>query len=290
MRATGQAIRRRKLIGAGLVLACAFLAGRCDSGAPHGGAGGREAPAQAAPVVGQTQPYAPATAPPPARAEASTATQPALPLPGADPKRPLIREGRYVQWLGRTWSTRDPSRLSEQDGVGTLGQRNATGTYLGEAMVAGGSVAVEVRFDAGYLDPVGGGKHFIEIVSWLADRSDRAAVGRVPWSRIELDNLGGQPRCLVWNHGPQFAGRAARILRVGPAFEPDRWYRIRLDWNYREPRGRITVHIDDRSYETDSEFVPGTVGPGRFFGFGNVETNRPEGRMYVRHLVVRSAE
>ena len=262
------------------VLACAILVGRCNTASRDGG--GRDVAAHQPHPPAQSAPE-PAPPPPP---------PPAKPIParsGADLKWPLINDGFYVQWLGRTWSTRYPSRLQERDGVGTLAQRNATGTYLGEDMVSGGSVSFEVRLDAGYLDPVGGGKHFIGITSWMADRSDRDAVGRTPWSRIELDNIGDKPRCVVWNYGPQFDGRATRITYAGPAFQPDRWYRIALEWSYREPAGRIVIRVDDQSYETAFEFVPGTVGPGRFFGFGHFETNRPEGCLHVRNLAVKSA-
>ena len=150
-------------------------------------------------------------------------------LPAApDPQWPRIREGHYVKWVGRVWNTRKRARIREAGGVGTLGQRNGTGTYLGEATVNGGSVELDVKFDAGYLAPKGGGKHFLEIMSWMADRGDREAIGAGPWSRIELANLGDRPRCLVWNYGPHFRGRATEIFAIGPAFKPDRWYHIRL--------------------------------------------------------------
>jgi hypothetical protein len=198
---------------------------------------------------------------------------------------PAIREGRYVQWLGRTWNTRKPDAISESGGVGTLGQRNATGTYLGEGQVNGGTVELDVKLDAGYLAPQGGGKHFLEILSWLADRGDREAIAARPWSRIELDNLGDRPRCIVWNYGSQFRGEATKIMSIGPAFEPDRWYHVRLDWTYREPSGSVAVRVDDRAYRAEFEFVDGTLGPGRFFAFGHVETTRPEGRLHCRNFV-----
>ena len=204
-------------------------------------------------------------------------------LPAApDQQWPRIREGHYVKWVGRVWNTRKRARIREAGGVGTLGQRNGTGTYLGEATVNGGSVELDVKFDAGYLAPKGGGKHFLEIMSWMADRGDREAIGAGPWSRIELANLGDRPRCLVWNYGPHFRGRATEIFAIGPAFKPDRWYHIRFDWLYGEPDGRVTIGVDGRSYSAAFRFVPGTVGPGRFFLFGHVETTRPEGCLHFR--------
>jgi hypothetical protein len=172
--------------------------------------------------------------------------------------------------------------------VGILGQHNGTGTYLGEERVNSGTVEFEVKFDVGYLAPKGGGKHFLEIMSWMADRGDRKAIRAQPSSRIELANLGDRPRCLVWNYGPQFRGQATTIFSIGPAFEPDRWYQIRFDWSYREPTGRVTIHVDARSYTAAFEFVRKTVGPGRYFLFGHVETTQPEGRLRFRNFRVRN--
>ena len=218
---------------------------------------------------------------------APSPTAPAARLSAApDPHWPEVREGHYVRWLDRVWNTRKPDKIGQAGIVGTLGQRNGTATYLGEPRVSGGALEFDVAFDAGYLAPEGGGKHFMEIMSWVADRSDRQAIGVRPWSRIELANLGDRPRCLVWNYGPQFRGQAATIFPTGAAFKPDRWYRIRFEWTYREPAGRITIGVDDRSYASDFEFVPGTVGPGRFFLFGHVETSQPEGCLHFRHFRV----
>jgi len=203
-----------------------------------------------------------------------------------DPQWPYVREGRYVRWLGRVWNTRRPDRIWQTGNVGTLGQHNGTATYLGENRVNGGIVEFDVKFDTGYLAPKGGGKHFLEIMSWVADRSDRKAVGARPWSRIELAGLGGRPRCLIWNYGPQFHGNATTVFSVGPAFKPDRWYHIRFDWTYRQPAGRFAVGIDDRSYQAEFRFLPGTIGPGRFFLFGHVETTQPDGRLHFRNLKV----
>lgn len=227
-----------------------------------------------------TRPAAPATAP-----AAPPTTAPAAAAPAAGPW-PLVREGHYLTCLGRTWNTRKPAKVRQAGGVATIGQRNGTGTYLGEDKVNAGRVELDVKFDAGFLAPEGGGKHFLEIMSWIADRGDRKAIAARPWSRIELAGLGGRPRCLVWNYGPQFRGRATRIIPIGPAFQADRWYHVRFDWSYRPPAGRFTVHIDDRAYSTDFQFVPGTVGPGRFFLFGHVETTQPAGCMHFRNVRV----
>jgi len=145
---------------------------------------------------------------------------------------PLVRGGHYVMWVGRAWNTRKPSRIWQSGKVGTLGQHNGTGTYLGEQRVNSGTVDLDVKFDAGYLAPEGGGKHLMEIMSWMADRGDRKAIRARPSSRIELANLGDRTRCLVWNYGPHFRGQATKISKIGPAFEPDRWYHIRFDWSY----------------------------------------------------------
>ena len=212
------------------------------------------------------------------------------PIAAEDPHWPHVREGRYVRWLDRVWNTRRPDRIWQTGNIGTLGQHNGTGTYLGEERVNGGLVRFDVKFDAGYLAPEGGGKHFLEIMSWVADRSDRKAVGAQPWSRIELAGLGGRPRCIVWNYGPQFRGKATRLLSIGPAFKPDRWYRIRFDWTYREPAGHVTIGIDDRAYEVEFQFVPATVGPGRFFLFGHVETTQPDGRLHFRNFRVEERQ
>ena len=208
----------------------------------------------------------------------------------ADQHWPKIREGHYVKWVGRAWNTRKPDKIWQSGGVGTLGQHNGTGTYLGEERLGGGTVEFEVKFDAGYLAPEGGGKHFLEIMSWMADRGDRQAIRARPSSRIELANLGDRPRCLVWNYGPHFQGRATKIFPVGPAFEPDRWYHVRFDWSYHQPAGRVTIHIDDRSYPAAFEFVPETVGPGRYFLFGHVETTQPDGRLHFRNFKVSNRE
>lgn len=203
----------------------------------------------------------------------------------SDQHWPRIRGGYYVKWVDRVWNTRKPGKIwATGAGVGTLGQRNGTGTYLGEERVSSGTVELEVKFDAGYLAPKGGGKHFLEIMSWMADRGDRKAIRAQPSSRIELANLGDRPRCLIWNYGLQFQGRATKIFLIGPAFKPDRWYRIRFDWSYREPAGRVTIHVDGRSYSSEFEFVPETAGPGRFFLFGHIETTEPEGRLHFRRF------
>ena len=199
-----------------------------------------------------------------------------------DQRWPQVREGRYIRWVGGVWNTRDPRKLSQAGGVGTLAQRNGTGTCLGEGKVDAGVVEFEVKFDPGYLAPRGGGKHFLEIMSWMADRSDRQAVGKKPWSRIELANLGDRPRCLVWNYGSQFRGQATKIFNIGPAFQADRWYHVRFEWSYRDPTGRVTIRIGGRSYSDSFEFVPGTVGPGRFFLFGHVETDKADGCLHFR--------
>ena len=131
-----------------------------------------------------------------------------------------------------------------------------------------------------------------KIMSWVADRSDRTALHATPWSRIELANLGDLPRCLVWNYGPHFRGEATKIIPIGPAFEPDRWYHVRFVWAYRAPTGFVRIHVDDRSYSTTFTFVNGTVGPGRFFLFGHVGTTRPEGRTGaagIRHRAASTA-
>ena len=208
------------------------------------------------------------------------------PQAAGDQRWPLVRKGSYVRLMDRVWNTRKPALLREEGSVGTLGQRNGTATYLGEDKVNGGRVEFDVRFDAGYLAVGGGGKHFMEIMSWVADRSDRQAVEAQPWSRIELANLGDRPRCLVWNYGQHFRGQATKIFQVGPAFQPDRWYHIVFDWSYRAPAGRVTIQVDDRSYAQTFEFVPGTVGPGRFYLFGHVETVQPDGCMHFRNFRV----
>jgi len=200
----------------------------------------------------------------------------------ADQRWPGVREGHYIKWLDRVWNTRKPAKIWQDGEVGILGQHNGTGTYLGEDKVGGGSVEFDVRFDAGYLAPEGGGKHFLEIMGWIADRSDREAIRTRPWSRIELARLGDRPRCVVWNYGPHFRGETTELVPIGPPFKPDRWYHIRFDWSYREPAGRVTIHVDERSYSVEFEFVPKTVGPGRFFLFGHVETTQPEGRLHFR--------
>jgi len=207
---------------------------------------------------------------------------PGTPASVADEKWPGITAGHYLSWAGRTWNTRKPAKIWEGDGVGTLGQHNGTATYLGEDKIDAGTVEFDVKFDAGYLAPQGGGKHFMEIMSWVADRSDRGEISKQAWSRIELARLGDRPRCLVWNYGPHFKGQAAKIFSIGPAFEPDRWYHIRFDWLYEPPSGEVTIHVDGRSYESAFEFVPGTLGPGRFYLFGHVETEQPDGRMHFR--------
>ena len=223
------------------------------------------------------------------RAQRTPLAGPPTPSDGAppaapDPHWPLVREGHYLTWAGRVWNTRKRGSIWQSGAVGTLGQRNGTGTYLGEDKVNGGAVELDVKFDAGYLAPKGGGKHFLEIMSWIADRGDRKAIAAQPWSRIELANLGDRPRCLVWNYGPLFRGRATQIVPIGPAFKPDRWYRIRFVWSYREPDGRVAIHVDGRPYSAAFRFVPGTVGPGRFFLFGHVETTQPEGRLHFRNF------
>ena len=212
-------------------------------------------------------------------------------LPAAvDPRWPQIRDGHYVQWLGRTWNTRKQDVIWERDGVGTLGQRNGTGTYLGEESINGGSVEFDVEFDADYLAPEGGGKHFLEIMSWMADRGDREAINAKPWSRIELVNLADRPRCIVWNYGSHFHGEATEIFSVGPPFVPDRWYHVRFEWTYRNPAGKVTIRIDERAYSSAFEFVADTVGPGRFFLFGHVETTRPQGRLHCRNFKIGNRE
>jgi len=211
---------------------------------------------------------------------------PANPVAVADQQWPLVREGHYVRWVDRIWNTRKPKKIWQGAGIGTLGQNNGTATYLGEDNVNTGTVELDVKFDAGYLAPKGGGKHFMEIMSWVADRSDRQAIRERPWSRIELARLGDRPRCVVWNYGSHFHGRATKIFSIGPAFEPDRWYHIRFDWSYQAPAGQITIRVDDRSYTAAFEFVPGTVGPGRFYLFGHVETLQPDGCMHFRNFKV----
>jgi len=228
---------------------------------------------------------------PPANSRAEQAESKAVAPPSdrkvvaaADQAWPRIRQGHYVKWVDRVWNTRKPAKIWESGGVGTLGQRNGTGTYLGEDKVNGGRVELDVKFDAGYLAPKGGGKHFLEIMSWMADRGDRQAIRSRPWSRIELANLGDRPRCLVWNYGPHFRGQATKIFSIGPAFEPGRWYHIRYDWSYRQPAGHVTIRVDGRPYSAAFEFVRNTVGPGRFFLFGHVETTQPEGRVHFRNF------
>ncbi|HUT09372.1 MAG TPA: hypothetical protein VMY42_02660 [Thermoguttaceae bacterium] len=208
----------------------------------------------------------------------------------ADPHWPQIREGHYVTWVDRVWNTRKPAEIRQSGTVGSLGQHNGTGTYLGQQRTDGGKVEFDVKFDAGYLAPQGGGKHFLEIMSWMGDRSDREAIRARPSSRIELANLGDRPRCLVWNYGPHFKGEATRIFPIGPAFEPDRWYRVGFEWSYREPAGSVTIRVDDRSYSTDYRFVPKTIGPGRYFLFGHVETTQPEGRLHFRNFTVKGGD
>jgi len=204
----------------------------------------------------------------------------------ADQRWPLISGGHYVRWADRVWNTRKPDKIWDDGSIGTLGQHNGTATYLGEDRVNAGTVEFDVKFDAGYLAPKGGGKHFMEIMSWVADRSARQAVSERPWSRIELANLGDRPRCLVWNYGPHFRGRATKIFSIGPAFEPGRWYHIVFDWSYQDSAGEITIRIDDDSYRNTFEFVPETAGPGRFYLFGHVETEQPDGCMHFRNFKV----
>lgn len=271
--------------------ALVLIAGLC--------AGCLEAPPASAPAEKEDTPAKASPAPPSAAATAAkegsvTTKTPAAPPPrragpppAENPRWPKIREGHYVMWVDRVWNTRKPAKIWQSSDVGTLGQHNGTGTYLGEERVNGGTVEFDVKFDAGYLAPEGGGKHFLEIMSWVGDRGDRKAIRAKPSSRIELANLGDRPRCLVWNYGPHFRGRATKIFPIGTAFEPDRWYRIRFDWSYREPAGRVTIHVDDRSYSSAFEFVPGTEGPGRFFLFGHVETQQPDGCLHFRHFLVR---
>jgi len=238
--------------------------------------------------AGETPPQATRPA---AQAEPPAASRPSdgSPAAAADPHWPRVREGHHVTWVDRVWNTRKRAAIWQAGGVGTLGQRNGTGTYLGEDRVNAGTVELDVKFDAGYLAPKGGGKHFLEIMSWVADRGDREAIGAQPWSRIELANLGDRPRCIVWNYGPHFRGRATKIFSIGPAFKPDRWYHVRFDWSYREPSGRIEIRIDDRSYAGSFELVTKTVGPGRFFLFGHVETTHPQGRLHFRNFKAGAA-
>ncbi len=260
-------------------------------------AGCRSTPAEPAPFEKGNASAQALPSPPPAaataRQEPPSTTVPEQPAPRAtppaapDPRWPRIREGHHIRWAGRVWNTRKPAKVWQAGDIGTLGQHNGTATYLGEDNVNGGTVEFDVKFDAGYLAPEGGGKHFLEIMSWVGDRGDREAIRAKPSSRIELANLGDRPRCLVWNYGPQFRGQATGIFAIGPAFEADRWYHVRFEWTYREPSGKITIYVDDRSYASAFEFVPGTVGPGRFFLFGHVETTRPDGCLHFRNFKVR---
>jgi len=206
----------------------------------------------------------------------------ASPVPVSDQQWPLVCEGRYIRWVDRAWNTRKQAKIWEDGDIGTLGQHNATATYLGEDKVNAGTVELDVKFDTGYLAPKGGGKHFMEIMSWVADRSDRQAISERPWSRIELARLGDRPRCLVWNYGSHFRGEPTKIFSIGPPFEPDRWYHIRFDWFYQAPAGEVTIYIDERSYTGAFEFVSGTLGPGRYYLFGHVETEQPDGCMHFR--------
>lgn len=206
----------------------------------------------------------------------------------ADQHWPRVRAGHYVKWVDRVWNTRKPAKIWQDGDIGILGQHNGTGTYLGEDKAGGGTVEFDVKFDAGYLAPEGGGKHFLEIMSWIADRSDREAVRAQPWSRIELARFGDRPRCVVWNYGPHFNGETTELFSIGPPLKPDRWYHIRFDWSYRAPSGRVTIHIDDRSYSSTFKLVPNTEGPGRFFLFGHVETKQPEGRLHFRNFRINN--
>ena len=225
---------------------------------------------------------------PAAKSQPSTRPLPrGNPPAAADPRWPQIREGHHVRWAGRTWNTRKRSRLWEDGGVARLGQRNGTATYLGEDRINAGTVEFDVKFDAGILAVGGGGKHFMEIMSWVADRSDRRAIQANPWSRIEVVNLADRPRCIVWNYGSHFRGQAAKIFPIGPAFQPDRWVHIRFEWAYRAPAGRITIRVDRQSYTSEYRFVPGTIGPGRYYLFGHVETRQPDGCLHFRNFQVR---
>ena len=110
--------------------------------------------------------------------------------------------------------------------------------------------------------------------------ASRGALARRAWERV----VSSAPR----SHGRGTCARAATtIFTIGPPFQADKWYRIQFEWSYRAPKGHVAIHVDDRAYESEFEFVPGTIGPGRFYLFGHVETRQPEGRLHFRNFKVR---
>ena len=202
--------------------------------------------------------------------------------PCHNPQWPYITEGHCVEWVGRLWNTRKPSKLATSGGSGVMEERNATATFLGEDKANRGRVTTVVRPDKDILEVGGGGKHFVEVMSWVADRSAKGSLP-TPWTRVEIARVADHPKVIVWNYSPNFNGKAAKIFDAGDPWQAGKTYTVTFDWDYIPSSGKldIEVEINGKSYQEVVDLIPGSEGPGRFFLFGHVETQSGGGHLTV---------
>lgn len=207
--------------------------------------------------------------------------------PCKHPQFEYVVEGSCVDLGGVVHNTRKRNKTQDTSEYFQIGQRNGTCTQIDK--ISKGRVKWEAYYENGVLEVGGGGKHFHEVMSYVADRAGqfRPIIRDMDTIRIELANLGDRPRCIVWNYDADFDGRASLILGLGEALPETQWIPWELAWDYNATTGKVRVEVvkAGRTFSATADVTPGSQGPGRFWlPLGHVETATGNGGVRFRNV------
>lgn len=171
-------------------------------------------------------------------------------------------------WEG--FATGSVSKLRDD---GSNRERNATikslDSILGlplDTMLDQGAIEFLVKLNAAALETGGGGKHLMNLASTPLSRGGRDVK---KLTRIEIASPGGpQARIVLHNYNEAGQGGAREIGKLGFHWIPDEYIRIQLGWA--KVGNILGVFVNGQTFETT--LLPGSEGPGRYWGSGHMET------------------
>ncbi len=206
--------------------------------------------------------------PPPIEPPPSTA-------PCRHPQFPQIGDGLCVDLGERTYNTRDRSKTGViGSNIFTISTHNATATYVPEWGVERGKVLWTCRYRGGILSDLHGGNHYHQLNSFHRAHSRNSELAmNAPQLRLELDNLGTNPRAILWNYN---SGDREQVVELGNEWKvvEGEEYSWAVGYNYNQEEGdivfalaqnsrRCSLHfmVEPKSYRFQYFFPLGHVGP-----------------------------
>ena len=179
-------------------------------------------------------------------------------------------------WEG--FATGSVSKLRDD---GSNRERNATikslDSILGlplDTMLNQGAIEFLVKLNAAALETGGGGKHLMNLASTPLSRGGRDSK---KLTRIEIANPGDpQARSVLQNYDESSAGGARELGKLGFHWIPDEYIIIKMGWI--KTGDLLNLLVNGQVFETT--LLPGSEGPGRYWGSGHMETVSGGGVMW----------